>query len=263
VFYDPITDQPVFNHLADTGLSVSEERQLERMLDITKSTLFFSKAMILVEGISEALLVPQLAKLHGIDLIKEHISVLPICGVAFETFLKILKPQALGIPVAIITDGDPPLVNADAPWRDQRPEADSTTGEFVRSGRTQNVVSQFSGSRTVGVFPSRVTLEYDLAAADENNAVILATVWERQFLRTPGTLNREIIEGTHGKEERALEVWRGVCRANSTGSKAELAHMLVAELETPSTGMGGFVVPAYIQQALDFLKSSLATPESI
>jgi putative ATP-dependent endonuclease of OLD family len=262
VFYDPTSDQPAFNHLADAGLSVSEERQLERMLDITKSTLFFSKAMILVEGISEALLVPQLAKIHGVDLVKEHISVLPICGVAFETFLKILKPEALGIPVAIITDGDP-LVDADAPWRDQRPEADPRTGEFVPSGRTQNVVSLFSGSRTVGVFPSRVTLEYDLAAADENNAVILATVWERQFSRTPGTLNRGIVESIHGKEERALEVWRGVCRANSTGSKAELAHMLAAELETPSSGMGGFVVPAYIQEALDFLKSSLATPESI
>jgi putative ATP-dependent endonuclease of OLD family len=249
--------------LADAGLSVSEERQLERMLDITKSTLFFSKAMILVEGISEALLVPQLAKLHGIDLVKEHISVLPICGVAFETFLKILKPEALGIPVAIITDGDPPLVDADAPWRDQRPEVDPTTGEFVRSGRTQNIENLFSGSRTVGVFPSRVTLEYDLAAADENNAAMLATVWERQFSRTPGTLNRGIVENIHGNEERALEVWRGVCRANSTGSKAELAHMLAAELETPSPGMGGFVVPTYIQEALDFLESSLVAPTAI
>ena len=83
------------NSLANAGMSESEQGDLQRMMDVTRATLYFAKAAILVEGISEAVLVPVLAKRLGYDLAKLHISVIPICGVAFETFRKLLTPDAL------------------------------------------------------------------------------------------------------------------------------------------------------------------------
>lgn len=256
------TDQAAFVHLGDAGLEPKEGRQLERMLDITKSTLFFSKGLILVEGISEALLVPRLAKILDLDLATEHISVLPICGVSFGTFEKILKQEILGIPTVILTDGDPALVNPDASWKQQEPSKDPKTGAFAVSDRITELLSQFQGRPCVRVFHSAVTLEYDLAAASKENALIMATEWERQFKGRPGTLNRAQIAGIDNGEARALAVWRGICRADTTGSKAEFAHFLAEYLDSPPEGSAVFVVPPYIQGAIKYLKQQLR-PEPV
>jgi putative ATP-dependent endonuclease of OLD family len=255
-------DQAVFIHLGDAGLDPREERQLERMLDITKSTLFFSKGLILVEGISEALMVPRLAKALGLDLAQEHVSVLPICGVSFATFQKILKPEVLGIPTVILTDGDPALANPEVSWREQVPSKDPKTGAFTQSDRTTALLDLFRARPCVEVCPSEVTLEYDLAAASEENALVIATEWEKQFKTRPGTLDRAQIEGITGKETRALAVWRGICRADTTGSKAELAHFLAERLDSPPSGSAEFAVPPYIRKAVDFLKRQLGLAQS-
>ena len=44
--------------LSDFGLDDSIKNYLNRWMDITKSTLLFSKGVILVEGICEAMLLP-------------------------------------------------------------------------------------------------------------------------------------------------------------------------------------------------------------
>ena len=77
------------NALKNAAFSELEKRQFSRLMDITKSTLYFAKGVILVEGISEAILMPVLAQRMGVDLRKKQISVIPICGVSFEIFKKI------------------------------------------------------------------------------------------------------------------------------------------------------------------------------
>lgn len=84
---------------------------LEKFLDVTKSQLFFSKGVILVEGISEALLLPIFSKLMGekYDLEKNGIEVL-ITGTSFEHFAKLFysddKNKRLNFKCAILTDDD-------------------------------------------------------------------------------------------------------------------------------------------------------------
>ena len=65
---------------------------LQRMMDVTRATLYFAKGALLVEGISEAMLIPALAKRLGYNLAKLHISVIPICGVAFEHVQEVVRP---------------------------------------------------------------------------------------------------------------------------------------------------------------------------
>lgn len=66
---------------------------LSRYLDATKSTLFFARKVILVEGISEQLLIPEFFKLKTNKVSIEHkgITLININGVAFSHFLEVIK----------------------------------------------------------------------------------------------------------------------------------------------------------------------------
>lgn len=101
---------------------------MSRWLDATKSTLFFSKGIILVEGIAEAMLIPEMAKivLHEynsvltneklpISLEDGGISVVNLNGIYFKHFLQLFCNLNEGdfyknIPIRCsgITDQDPP-----------------------------------------------------------------------------------------------------------------------------------------------------------
>jgi predicted ATP-dependent endonuclease of OLD family len=175
--------------------------------------------------------------------------VIPICGVAFETFSKLLKPEVLGIPTAIVTDADPTVERKDKDWRNDEPKMDGAT--FEQSNRTKNVIQTFAGRISVKVCPSKLTLEYDLAQAGDGNAALMAEVWEQQFKGDPQTLNTELVAAANTKEGKALVVWRGICRANHTGSKAEFAHRLAEWLAQNRNKP--FVVPAYIEDAVKHL----------
>jgi putative ATP-dependent endonuclease of the OLD family len=241
--------------LATAGMTDAEQNELQRMMDITRATLYFAKAAILVEGISESLLLPVLARRMGYDLAKLHVSIIPICGVAFETFRKVLDPKVLGIPVAIVTDGDPP-VSGDVSWKDAMPEL--AGGTFKVSDRTTKLLSAFAGIGSVRVFHSRVTLEYDLAEAADENALLMADVWESCFTGVPGTFNRkQVLEAGTDRAGRALRTWRGICRSSHSGSKAEFAHRLAAHLsarsDTGQFAVSTFGMPEYLEQAIRFV----------
>jgi len=262
LFTDQQSHQPRCNSLATVGFEEKEESELSRMMDITRATLYFAKGFILVEGITEALLLPVLVKRLGHDLAKLHISVIPICGVAFNTFRKLLGPTALGVPVSIVTDGDPPVV------RGQTWDGDSPTyekGEFVVSDRTANLLQSFSGVSTVKIYHSKLTLEYDLAEAGDGNAEVMAEVWENCFTGNPRTFNQQrVADAGNGLDAKALAAWRGICRADHTGSKAEFAHRLASRLEG-SDGKGycplNFHMPRYIADAIQWVVSQCGTPE--
>jgi putative ATP-dependent endonuclease of OLD family len=82
---------------------------LERFLDVTKANLFFAKGVILVEGPSEELILPTLAKKVGRDLTKAGVSVVNVGNTAFLRYAKIfLRKNGLpmDVPVAVVTDLD-------------------------------------------------------------------------------------------------------------------------------------------------------------
>lgn len=118
---------------------------LNRWLDITKSTLLFSKGIILVEGISEAMLIPTLAKIVLAEynskntedqlpssLEEAGVSVINIYGINFTHFMKLFANfedatgvQKLPIFCAGITDNDPAK---------QKVEICDDDGELVMKG---------------------------------------------------------------------------------------------------------------------------------
>lgn len=84
---------------------------VERYLDVTKSDMLFAKRVVLVEGISEQLLLPIFTNYLKCDLIDSHVAVINIGGRYFTHFLKLFdrdKSQfAINKRVAVVTDLDP------------------------------------------------------------------------------------------------------------------------------------------------------------
>lgn len=244
---------PCLNSVKNAGMSYREEMALQRMLDITRATLYFAKAAILVEGITETLMLPVLAKLLNVSLSDRHISVIPVCGVAFETLKKLLHPNVLGIPVAIVTDGDPPI-EAGKNWEDDTPKA--SQGHYDISARTTKLINLFKDHESVKVYHSDVTFEFDLADAGDDNAAVMLTAWSECFEGRPGTFNQNRLDEALTREQKALCTWRGICRASPSVSKAEFAQRLASYLQPDETSTGSqirFEVPSYIKAAFDFV----------
>lgn len=92
---------------ANNGCSTNIETTLNSFghrLDVIPAEGFFSNVVFLVEGISEVLFYKALAKKNGIDLDKFNISIIPIQGVGFESFIDVYL--SLGVKFVIKTDFD-------------------------------------------------------------------------------------------------------------------------------------------------------------
>ena len=96
--------------VTNSPLDPTNIKYLSKFLDVTKSQLFFSNGTILVEGISETLLLPSLAKKAGFDLDKYGIEIVNVDGVAFEHFAKLFNSadneKRLFARCSLITDND-------------------------------------------------------------------------------------------------------------------------------------------------------------
>lgn len=87
--------------ITSLGKCVRDEktkRFINRWMDVTRSTLFFSKGNILVEGLAEALLIPKMAEIYLKELKKDSIpksleeagvSVINMNGIFFNYFMKL------------------------------------------------------------------------------------------------------------------------------------------------------------------------------
>lgn len=94
----------------NTKLENKDYVYLERFLDVTKSNLFFAKGVIIVEGWSEEILIPEIAKKLDLDLTKKEVSIVNVASVAYlhfaNIFLRYDDTKDMKVPVAIVTDLD-------------------------------------------------------------------------------------------------------------------------------------------------------------
>lgn len=92
-----------------TKLSNENYAYLRRFLSATRANLFFAQGVLLVEGTTEQLLLPEFAKILGYDLVDRGLSVVSTNGLGFDNFINIFKrlnPPYNKIPVAVLTDAD-------------------------------------------------------------------------------------------------------------------------------------------------------------
>lgn len=92
---------------ANSGCSNRIENALNNFghrLDVIPAEGFFSRVVFLVEGVSEVLFYKALANKNNIDLDRFNISIIPVQGVGFESFIDVY--WSLGVKFVIKTDFD-------------------------------------------------------------------------------------------------------------------------------------------------------------
>ncbi len=197
---------------------------LRRFIDVTKSQLFFAKAVILVEGISEALLLPIFANLMGshYNLERSSVEIVNVNGLAFEPFAKLFnsreKKKRLNWRCAILTDDD------------------SKLGENI-SSRAQKVKELKCG--LVRIFLSRVTLEFELYLHNEE---LVRKVYSELHPRTDFNFEGDI-------DKRARDFAKKI---KSNNDKAIFAQNLAQKIDEEEEFLS-FRVPPYVGHAIKWV----------
>jgi putative ATP-dependent endonuclease of OLD family len=201
-------------------LDDKHKRFLQRFLDVTKCRLFFAESVILVEGISEALLLPAFARAMGeqYDLDRNGVEVVNVGGVAFEPFARLFNSgqmdQRLNARCALLTDDD-------------------RTPEGKPSDRAEKAKTLESG--LLRVWLGRRTLEYELFLSNED--MVVSTYRELHPMTEPPSGGEQ--------DERAQQF---ADRVRSNGDKAVLAQAIAAKADADQTIR--LTAPGYIARAI-------------
>lgn len=89
-----------------------DKKFVERFLDVTRSNLFFTNQLILIEGLAEQMLIPQFMKADTSSIQNRHISIINLSGRYFIPFLRMFDTNknpntAIYKQIACLTDLDP------------------------------------------------------------------------------------------------------------------------------------------------------------
>lgn len=226
------------------------KKKLQRFLDATRAEVFFARRILMVEGIAEALLVPVLTRIAGGNLKDSTVTILNTDGLNFNAFLPLFGVGRLGLPVAILTDGDD-----DA--RRGTPSA-TAAGLKAREKDIPNLRVDFS----------EITFEHELA----RSPVLLPFLVEsfRRLRPQLGNSLKATLDRLATAEEKADAFLAELLRSGTSKGEfaQELAGLLEESLETQQKAIGAFswvftqteaqelnkdVVPQYIRNSLLFL----------
>jgi predicted ATP-dependent endonuclease of OLD family len=243
----------------DCGLSDKSQSFLSRWLDVTKATLFFARGIVLVEGIAEAMLLPELAKI----VIKKYnekvqdakkipgsleelgISIINMNGIYFQHFMQLFcnikEGDFKSIPVrcAGITDNDPA--------KDTKPTSNNpSSGE----NPALELVGKVNTSPYCRLYAGRLkTLEYDLAMEMGNLNIMIPAFLE--MLETDGSIrsdfeNYQTIKWQEKDDDEKKKVAFELLHRVEE-NKGLFAQILASKLaiENPA-----FIVSEYIEKAI-------------
>lgn len=171
------------------GIDGALLRKVDRYLDVTRSGMLFSRRVLLVEGLAEALLMPvfarQLFAADSPELNRFHgASVVAIDGVDFEPFVRLLlSPETLGGPtiaerLLVITDDD-----SAGEGDDEGLEEEELDDELDEGSREDNTVAAALGQTVGGEADAKREEEpktRGVAGAGEGEAVSKLSAGERR-----------------------------------------------------------------------------------
>jgi putative ATP-dependent endonuclease of OLD family len=220
-----------------------EKRQLERYLDATKSTLFFARSVLLVEGLGELLLLPSLARAcarERFELDENGISLVSVGSLAFRPFLRLFGPNAIRRRCVALMDSDSPGTPLQA-----NEVAENATVKKLRDEFGTSLASPY-----VRLITNLRTLEYDMAvvSTDSESAPDAPLANEKQIVealkRTQGVTQSKVpgVGEFHDRREFGGRVVDLVAK-----NKARFAQELAGVIDDQ------FSMPKYIQAAFDFL----------
>ena len=217
--------------LEKSGLSGDNRKYLHKFLDVTKSQLFFSNGVILVEGISESLLMPIFSKIMGedgkYDIENTGIELVNLNGVAFSHFANMFNNEDdnknLKTRCSLITDDD----------RDEETEEIASRAKIAKELERKNLK----------VFLAEQTFEFELFIA--GNKDVLIDIFREMH---PIAADRIVAD-----DDIKVHATNFLEKVISNKAKSELAHRLAVKLASNKEARDAFIVPTYIQNAIKFV----------
>jgi putative ATP-dependent endonuclease of OLD family len=214
--------------LTKSGLTGDNQKYLHKFLDVTKSQMFFSNGVILVEGISEALLMPAFSRIVGeeYDIDKAGIELVNLNGVAFSHFANLFNSEDesknLMTRCSLLTDDD---------------TADEND-EITSRARIANELA----NKNLKVFLAERTFEFELFIA--GNKDILLEIFKEMHPVSAA----KIVADADIKIHAAAFLQKVI----SNKAKSELSHRLAVKLASDAEARNAFIVPTYIQNAIKY-----------
>lgn len=217
----------------DVRFDKGKREKLERYLDVTRAELFFARRVIFVEGAAELMLVSALAAKAGYNLRHHGVSVISVEGLNFDSFLPLFGKEAIKIPVAVITDADPP--------DDQYPAAGDP---LVISNNTK--LMKTKEDAWIRVFHGQKTFEYDLALIEANIPTMVLAL--KDIHPTIGAALETAVNAKVGGAAKARELFAGMFeRKHGNVQKGRFAQALAAQILDEGQP---FQVPQYVVDAI-------------
>ncbi|WP_118827303.1 ATP-dependent nuclease [Salinibacter ruber] len=244
---------------------------VERFLDATKSTMLFARGVILVEGLSEQILLPTFAQELDYSLPDEHVAVVGVGGRTFKHFLPLfgalLNDDKLGLDrqVACIVDADPKQKHDDNRHRKCYPYQVTGDEDREQSHVVDTLKEYASGAPNIEIFWGEKTLEYDLAKENpQSDFLVTSSCSHESQLRTlasTGSVDDKIQDKIVDEQEDLSAITNEQERTAARFATAYLEcingkgeHTQELNLKLDRTE-NDFNVPDYIENAIEWVCS--------
>ena len=254
---------------AHTRLEADDYEFLRRFLDATKANLFFARALIVVEGDGEHLLLPAIAEKLGRPLSSHGVSIVNVGHRGLFRYSRILQRKegaAIPVPVALIPDRDIPPREAKGLVGKRKAEDELKPEEIATRLKT---LKRDIGDPVDAFIADCWTLEFDLALQPElaqgvHQAVQLAKTSSRKPERLAKIVERANetyagwVEAGLSATEIAVKIYQPV--HDKEASKAEVAEQLAAILRkrTDTPEQMGECLPPYLVRAIEYVTGGYA-----
>lgn len=263
-----------------TNLEPSDYSFLRRFLDATKANLFFARAVVIVEGDAENILLPVIAEKLGRPFGKHGVSVVSVGHRGLFRYSRIFQRRdgsEMPVRVACIADRDIPPAAAKTFVDPPRPPADPnapapkkfeddfTAPEIV--AREARLRRRDGGSVRTFVSPSW-TYEHDLALWGQADLMHRAIGLAVRSKSKGDVLTDAEVAAVKAAKDQEIREWRDeavpaaeiaarVYRPlhESKASKAETAQYAAEELKHTAIDPVAMraALPAYLIEAIDFM----------
>lgn len=234
--------------LSKLDLSPEERRKVDRYVDVTKAAFLFGGRVLLVEGISEALLLPLFAEdfvlkdqPNRLRVFKSAVFV-PIDGIDFAPYVKLLLQPFEGIRIAeklvIVTDGDQ-LNKGNLDTNEEVPAGQPENPGLVRKQNLESIARKFGAAANIEVCTNRKSLEIELI--DAGNESLLKEVYLSLHPRSRTKWESAVRAHCCGSTHKLYTLFKNV-------RKGDFAQALAERIR--ERGKEIFVVPKYLSRAI-------------
>ncbi len=255
----------------DEDAITKRRKQLIRYIDVTKSQLFYARGIMMVEGISEELLIDAFVQVLGFQLEDYRIELVNIEGISFYPYLYLFnsvhEEKRLDKKVTIITDDDRCKKESKNYSFDTLFE-DNSLEDFHKlliapfeSNRLKNIASVSNGIATIELHTAIKTLEFQLALDNvSNNKVDFYNNFLVKYIEDnlPDKFKKikayvDAINGNNidanQKHRISILLWK-LLPTKSEFAQDFAQHILDNLEEAKKT----FIVPSYIENGVNHLK---------